>query len=177
MFDRFQIYSTLATLELGPAEDAVTVAGEGGYGGGHHHGRFFLFSTWSISGGSTRSIPGAGSITHSFPCPVAATSPPIRNRTGLGLDGGLLRERNSPGLGRHGEDAVTVMREGGGGHQTERYCPCPWWPAPLSGTGLVTSHSDTDTAGTLTVTAGGHRTGQLTLSLQSCNVVIVISGY
>ena len=78
-----------------------------------------LFS-WIISGGITitRSSPGAGSITesitHSFLRPVAVTSPPIRNRTGLELDGGLLCERNCPGLGRLGEDAVTVVREGGG---------------------------------------------------------------
>ena len=83
-------------MELGPGEDAVTVAGEGGDGGGHHHGHG-----------------------------RAVTGPPLRDRTGLGLDDGLLRERNSPVLGRLGEDAVTAVREGGGGggHQTERYCP------------------------------------------------------
>ena len=50
-------------------EESLVRGGERG-GGGHHHGRFFLFSTWSISGGITRSIPAAGSIawsiTHSF---------------------------------------------------------------------------------------------------------------
>jgi len=60
----------------------------------------------------------------SFQLPLSRGSdqPPLLNRTGLGLDGGLLNERNSPVLGRLGEDAVTVVREGGdgGGHQTER---------------------------------------------------------
>ena len=45
----------------------------------------------------------------SFQLPLSRGSdqPPLLNRTGLGLDGGLLRERNSPGLSRLGKDAVT----------------------------------------------------------------------
>ena len=67
------------------------------------------------------------------------------------------------------------------GRGRKRYCPCLGWPLvasppPRHRTGHLTlghRHSG-DTA---TVTAGGHRTGQLTLSLQSCTVVIVISGH
>ena len=102
LFVRFKIFSTIPTLELGHGEDAVTVAGEGGGGGSHQTERYYPCLSWPL-----------------------VASPPLQHRTGhssLEHHGGLLREQNCPDLGRLGEAAVTVVREGGGGggHQTER---------------------------------------------------------
>ena len=68
---------------LGHGGDAVTVAGEGG--GGHQTERYYPCLGWPL-----------------------VASPPLQHRTGHSS-----LERNCPGLGRLGEDAVTVVREGG----------------------------------------------------------------
>ena len=50
-----------------------------------------------------------------------------------GILGRLLWLRTGAGLRGHGEDTVTVREgEGGGGHQTERYCPSLGWPLVTS---------------------------------------------